>query len=141
MFKLSTLALVGIVTAASVLPSLAQFAANNPGGPNYPSAGDPWDCRNEIGHVRRISADDINRIQDQSVWLYPICEQHSILPTDDYDRLFLEGNVFTLRQPVARNATLMNALRAKGYDQHDVISVVFAAGNSIMLYVHQRDMN
>ena len=46
-----------------------------------------------------------------------------------------------MRGEIGRNPTLMNALRAKGYDQHDVISLVPAAGNSVLLYVHQRDMN
>lgn len=36
--------------------------------------------------------------------------------------------------------TLMAALNACGYDQHDVVSLRFGGGGSIILYVHQRDM-
>lgn len=143
MIKLTALALLaGLATAATVVPSSAQFfAAAVPGGPsNYPVSSQSDDCRDEMSHVRRISAADIQSIHDRSVWLYPVCEKAYLLPRDDYGTLFLDGNANTLRQPIARNQTLMTALRAKGYDQHDVISVVFAAGNSILLYVHQREM-
>jgi hypothetical protein len=53
----------------------------------------------------------------------------------------VNGNVNHLRVSIAHNATLMTALRAKGYDQHDVVSLRHGANNSIILYVHQRDMN
>ena len=140
MFKLTALAvLAGIATATTIVPSSAQFfiAVPNQG---KPASTQSYDCRDEIGYARRISATEIQGIHDRSVWLYPVCEESSILPRDDYGTLFIDGNANTLRQPIARNATLMNALRAKGYDQHDVVSVVFAAGNSVLLYVHQRDM-
>lgn len=142
MTKMTTLALIaGLVTVATILPSSAQIAV--PGGPNNPppALGSSYDCTNEVGHVRPVTVSEINEIHDRKVWLYPICEEMSVLPNDNYGTLFLDGNANTLRRPIARNETLMTALSTKGYDQHDVISVVFAAGNSVLVYVHQRDMN
>lgn len=141
MFKHTALALVvGLATIATTLPSNAQFfAANIPN--KRTTASSSYDCADEMGHVRRISVDEVKGIHDRRVWLYPVCERGSLLPRDDYGTLFLDGNAGVVRREIGRNPTLMNALRAKGYDEHDVISVVPAAGNSVLLYVHQRDMN
>lgn len=139
MLKLTTLALVaGLATMSTVLPSHAQFAV--PGGPNNPVVEATDTCTGPNGFVRRVSVAEINAIHDQKVWLDPVCEDTSLVSQYDIGSLFLDGNANTLRQPIARNATLMNALHAKGYDENDVVSVVFGARNSVLLYVHQRDV-
>jgi len=140
MLKFTALALIaGLATATTALPGYAQ--ANYPGTPNYPSSGPDHSCEDEMGHMRPVNLFDIQSIHDQRIYLYPICEDPTVPGKNSYGTLFLDGNVNTLRQPIARNATLMNALTAKGYDHNDVVSLRFAAGNSIYLYVHQRDMN
>ena len=42
--------------------------------------------------------------------------------------------------PIAHQPVMINALKARDYDQHDVVSVRFSANNGVILYVHQRDM-
>jgi hypothetical protein len=139
MLKLTALTLLaGLTTVATVLPSNAQFAAVPP---KKPVAVSTYDCAEEMGHVRRLGVADIDSITDRSVWLYPICEDLTASGRNVYGSLFFDGNANVLREPIARNAVLMSALEAKGYDQHDVISVVFGAQHSVLLYVHQRDMN
>jgi hypothetical protein len=139
MLKITALTmLAGLTMVATILPSNAQFIAAQP---KKPAAASSHDCANEMGHVRRLGVADIDSITDRSVWLYPVCEDLTAYGRNDYGTLFLDGNANVLREPIARNEVLMSALEAKGYDQFDVISVVFGAQNSVLLYVHQRDMN
>jgi hypothetical protein len=140
MNKFTVIALVaGLATAAAALPSNAAILL--PNIPNKPAATSSYDCAHEMVQIRRVSAEQINGIQDRSVWLYPVCEDLTAYGRNNYRDLFFDGNAGVVRGEIGRNATLMNALRAKGYDEHDVISIVMAAGNSVLVYVHQRDMN
>jgi len=124
-----------------VLPSHAQFLGANIANPNYPTSRTDHDCADEMGHMRRVNVFDIDGITDRKVYLHPVCEDLTVFGKNNYGTLFLDGNVNLLREPIARNRTLMSALRARGYDHYDVVSLRFGARNSIILYVHQRDMN
>ncbi|MBO9588230.1 hypothetical protein [Devosia sp.] len=142
MLKITTLAiLAGLVTATSVAPSFAQFAV--PGGnQRYPQgSGQQYDCAASMGHMRSVKQADIFAINGNRVALLPVCEDLTVPGKNAYGALFVNGNVNHLRVPIARNATLMAALTAKGYDQNDVVSLRHGANDSIILYVHQRDMN
>jgi len=141
MFKITTLAvLVGLATAATTLPSAAQFiAAKVPGGP-APSSSTANECAYQLNYMSRVTRAHIESIKDQPVYLIPVCEDGLIGRNDDYGWLFTTGNVGTLRLPIARNRALMAALMAQGYDQQDVISLRFGGDNSIVLYVHQRTL-
>ena len=144
MLKLTTLMLVaGLATAATTTMSSAavwvagqQNQQTKPVAP--PNAGN---CADEMGHMRRVKASDIEAIRGNDVWLIPICEELHLTGRGDYGALFVNGNVDRLRTPIARNATLMAALKAKGYDQNDVVSLRFGGNNGIVLYVYQRHMN
>lgn len=94
-----------------------------------------------MGHMRSVRQADINAIHGNRVSLQAVCEDLTVLGKNAYGSLFVNGNVNHLRVPIARNATLMAALTAKGYDQNDVVSLRHGANDSIILYVHQRDMN
>ncbi|HWV22058.1 MAG TPA: hypothetical protein VN036_13605 [Devosia sp.] len=140
MFKITTFAvLAGMFTLTAVLPSAAQVA----GGPsNYPSpSSSPTNCEEMVGHMRSVSRADIDAIRGNRVGLQPICEDLTVSGKNAYGAIFVNGNVNHLRVPIARNATLMAALAAKGYDQNDVVSLRFGAHDSVILYVLQRDMN
>lgn len=139
MFKLTTLAiLAGLATAATTMPSAAQFIA---GQPNKPVASsNDEECAYQLNYMPRVTRGHIEAIKGQPVALIPVCEDGLIGRNDDYGWLFTSGNVGTLRQPIARNATLMTALMAQGYDQQDVVSLRFGGGNTITLYVHQRNL-
>lgn len=139
MFKLATLAVLsGLAMSAATLPSMAQVAA--PGGkPSSPSVNDT-ECAYQLNYMPRVTRSQVAAINGQPVHLVPVCEDKVAGELEDYGWLFVAGNVDTLRLPIARNATLMRALDAEGYDQHDVVSLRFAGGNTITLYVHQRSM-
>lgn len=133
MIKTTVLAaLVGILTATAVLPSNAAVLVPKP------KASSTDNCGYQLDYMARVTRATIEGINDQSVYLIPVCETGN--PNDDYGSLFISGNVSTLRQPIAQNSTLMAALQAQGYDHQDVISLRVGGGNSIMLYVHQRNM-
>ncbi|KQX42439.1 hypothetical protein ASD04_00250 [Devosia sp. Root436] len=138
MLKTTVLAvLVGLASAATTLPSAAQFLA---GPPNFPSNGYEEDCAYPLNYMPRVTRAHIQSIDGQPVYLVPVCEDGLIGRNDDYGWLFVHGNVDTLRLPIARNDTLMAALTAQGYDSQDVISLRFGGGDSITLYVHQRNL-
>jgi len=141
MLKITALvALTVVATATTILPSAAQVAA--PGAQLPPkSAGNPQDCSDSMGHMRSVKRADIDAIRGNHVALLPICEDLTVPGKNAYGPLFVNGNVNHLRVPIAHNATLMAALSAKGYDQNDVVSLRHGAQDSIILYVHQRDMN
>jgi hypothetical protein len=141
MLKTATFAVIaGILTLTTVLPSAAQFAGAQQRRPG-PSATSPIDCAEVMGHMRSVRQADIGAINGNRVSLDPVCEDLTVGGKNAYGSLFVNGNVNHLRVPIAHNTTLMAALTAKGYDQNDVVSLRFGGGGSIILYVHQRDMN
>lgn len=143
MFKNTVLAaLVGLATIATILPSNAQFlAAHVPGGNNNPpAASNESECAYPLHYLPRVTRALINTIKSQPVYLVPVCEDGLIGRNDDYGWLFVEGNVETLRLPIARNHALMAALGHEGYDEQDVISLRFGGDDTITLYVHQRNL-
>ncbi len=97
-------------------------------------------CADEMGFMRGVNRADIEAIDDQSVMIIPVCESGSLIHNDDYGSLFVDGNVNAVRGPIAHNRTLMSALLSKDYDQNDVVSLRFGGNNSIVVYVHQRNM-
>lgn len=139
MLKTTTFAvLAGMFTLTSVMTSAAQVA----GGPNHPAPSpSPTNCEEMVGHMRSVHQADIAAINGNRVGLQAICEDLTVSGKNAYGAIFANGNVNHLRVPIARNATLMAALTAKGYDQNDVVSLRFGAHDSIVLYVLQRDMN
>lgn len=134
MLKTTVLAaLVGILSATAALPSNAAVLLPKP-----PKNSSTENCGYQLDYMARVTRATIEAIYDQSVYLVPVCETGNA--NDDYGSLFTSGNVNTLRLPIAQNPTLMAALQAQGYDHQDVISLRIGGGNSIMLYVHQRNM-
>jgi hypothetical protein len=141
MLKLTALAvLAGLATAAATLPSSAQFIAGPPPGANNPTPMVEDDCAYQLNYMPRVTRAHIEAIHDRPVYLVPVCEDGLRSHNDLYEWLFTKGNVGTLRLPIARNGTLMAALLAEGYDHQDVISLRFGGDDSIVLYVHQRNL-
>lgn len=140
MFKTTVLAaLVGLVTAATILPSNAMFLGPKPNKPT-PSSQSEEECSYQLNYMPRVTRAHIESINSQPIFLIPVCEDGLIGRNDDYGWLFTSGNVGTLRLPIAHNQALMGALEAQGYDQQDVISLRFGGDDSIVLYVHQRSL-
>lgn len=139
MFKTTVLALLaGLVTATTIVPSHALFIAAPPNKKPPVASSTEEECSYQLNYMPRVTRAHIESIQNNHVYLIPVCENG--LGRDDYGWLFTSGNVGTLRQPIARNAALMSALTAEGYDQQDVVSLRFGGDGSVALYVHQRDL-
>jgi hypothetical protein len=139
MFKTTALALLAVITTATTI--VPSHAINLPGRGNKPvvSSNDD-DCAYQLNYMPHVTRAHIEAIAGRDVYLIPVCEDGLIGRNDDYGWLFTSGNVGTLRQPIARNTTLMNALSAEGYDQQDVISLRFGGEDDVVLYVHQRTL-
>ena len=133
MLKLTALAVIaGLATAATMLPSSAQFFAGPPPGANNPTPIVEDDCAYQLNYMPRVTRAHIESIHDRPVYLVPVCEDGLRNHNDLYEWLFTKG--------IARNSTLMSALMAEGYDHQDVISLRFGGDDSIVLYVHQRNL-
>ena len=138
MLKTTVLTLLaGIATAATIMPSNAQFIAGVPQNKPAPTVSED-ECAYQLNYMPRMTRTLIESIHSQPVYLIPVCETG--LGRDDYGWLFTTGNVGTLRLPIANNRTLMSALTAQGYDHQDVISLRFGGNGDVVLYVHQRDL-
>jgi hypothetical protein len=141
-FKTATLAFA--VLAMTTITASAQFvrvtvpgSTPTPTAPGAASTGSYSVCGYDLGFMRRPSTRDIAAIGNHSVVLNPVCED-SFTNRHEIGSLFDDGNVTGLRPHIARNATLMSALRAGNYDHDDVVALRFGANNSVILYVHQR---
>lgn len=141
MNKLSALTVIaGLAVALTTMGAQAAFVAAAPNKPNMPASSEP-DCSSTMGHMRLIRRADIEAIHGQHVTLIRICEDDSLVSARSYGTLFVDGNVDTLRQPIAGNETLITALIQEELDQHDVVSMRYGANDSVILYVFDRHMN
>ncbi|MET3926236.1 hypothetical protein [Devosia sp. 2618] len=141
MYKLTTVAVIlGLVTAFASTASHASVwnGPRDDQRPESPSS-DP-DCSELMGFMRTPKAAEILGLVAQRIAIIPVCEDRTVARKNDYGSLFVNGNAELLRNPIARNPGLIGALRSQNYDQHDVVSVRFGSGGTIILYVHQRDM-
>ncbi|WP_240232847.1 hypothetical protein [Devosia lacusdianchii] len=143
MNKLTTLtAIAGLVTALTTIASPAAVFNHVAGKPNVPGsaeATDP-DCTAVLGYMRTPKGAEIMSLVAAHIAIIPVCEDLTVPGRNNYGPLFVNGNAELLRQPIARNPALIDALRARDYDQNDVVSVRFGGNDSIIFYVHQRDM-
>ncbi|MGV8955364.1 MAG: hypothetical protein ACOH2M_29995 [Cypionkella sp.] len=133
-----------IAGLASVLSTLVCSAAVvAPRAPRVAPHEHQAECSTDMGHMRSVTRADIQTIgRDQRIVLVPVCEVEGVHTRyEDNGTLFRDGNVNTLRQPIARNPALISVLESKDYDEQDVISLRFGGNNSVILYVHQRETN
>jgi hypothetical protein len=134
-------AIAGLATAFTTIASSAAILNNVPGKPNYSSESSDPDCTALMGFMRTPKSTEITGLISPHVAVISVCEDLTVAGRNNYGPLFVNGNAELLRQPIARTPALIEALRAKQYDQHDVVSVRFGGNDSVILYVHQRDMN
>ncbi|MEO8684767.1 MAG: hypothetical protein ABI414_08005 [Devosia sp.] len=142
MNKLTTITIIaGLASVLSTMVCSAAIVA--PRAPRAAPHEHQAQCSTDLGHMRSVSRADILAIGGgQRIVLVPVCEEEGVHSRhEEYGTLFRDGNVNTLRQPIARNPALIAALGSKDYDEQDVISLRYGGNDSIILYVHQRDMN
>ncbi|MDB5538095.1 MAG: hypothetical protein JWP26_3221 [Devosia sp.] len=130
--------LAGLTMAFTTIASSAAIV--RPRHPTAVSQTSHTECIESLGHFRSVHRDDIDAIDGQSVMVIHVCDENSLLSDASYGSLFIDGNVNTLRRPIAHNYTLMSALDEEGLDQNDVVSLRFGGNDSIVLYVYDRDM-
>lgn len=153
MNKLHLLTVIaGLTLAATTIGAQAQVAGRgnnnntttttttNDNGPRRQTSVSQADCADEMGHMRSVHRADIDAINGQPVFLIRVCEDLTVVGRNNYGALFVNGNVDTLRLPIARNRTLTRALGEQKLDQNDVVSLRFGRNDSIVLYVYDRDM-
>jgi hypothetical protein len=138
MNKLTSIAIIAGLVAATTMSASAQSTRS----PNYPRSTPATDseCTSIMGHMRSVNRADIESIRHHRIALIPVCEDLTVAGRSNYGPLFINGNVETVRIPIARNRTLMSALMSQDYDQFDVVALRFGANDSVILYVRQRDM-
>ena len=149
---------VALIVALSVgLLSTAAFAASTqprtngstvPGGnPNTctvlcPIPGDAEvsvrDCSDKLKDLRRITASQVRRIDDQDVvHLVPLCDTIGHSLTEGEREYLARGNVSGLIPVIGRNPVLLAELDDRGYAPDDVIGIALGVDAAI-LYVHHR---
>ena len=133
-----------IASLVTAMAGTSAFAQQVPGGPTHQpyqsSTSSEPDCTDLMGFMRSVKQAEIKAFSGERVRLIPVCEDGTHRTRNAYGTLFRDGNAELLRGPIAGHPTMIGALRARDYDQHDVVSVRFSANNGVILYVHQRDM-
>jgi hypothetical protein len=129
--------LLAITLAASALMALAgpALAYNKPTYPERPrvpvSAPSTYSCANELGHLRRVYEDQLDFVTDsQDVSIVPVCLG------EDYGVMRNDGNAGALRQHIAYNDAMLEALAAANFLSDDVVGVRMTGDDSVILYVH-----
>ena len=124
-----TLSPIPVITG----PAYAQCTAgpsvcpptNNPTGSTY-------ECSNELGHLRRVYEEDLEDIEDPNrVAVVPVCLG------EDYGIMRSDGNAGALREAIADNDAMMEALALKNFGSDDVIGIRMTDVDALILYVHQ----
>jgi hypothetical protein len=124
-----TVAPIPVVTGTAYAQRCPTFAANYPCRSEQTST---YDCSSELGHLRRVYEDDLDAIVDPNrVAVVPVC------PGDDYGIMRSDGNAGALRQVIASNDAMMEALWEKGdFRADDVIGIRMTGDEEVILYVH-----
>lgn len=124
--------LVGVsaISLAIGLTVSAQAQINNP-CPNgrCPETEHEEHCGDQLGHLRRVYAEEIIAIDDgYRVWITEICPEFSLMRSD--------GNAVGLRDVIARNPILVDALQSRSFTANDVFAVRMMGDDTINLFVH-----
>jgi hypothetical protein len=128
-----------IAFAAPVAPVMAGGILTVPDLPNGPR-GEPgrdprggfstYDCKNDLGFLRRVYEEELDLVTNPNeVSVIPICG-------GDYGLMRSDGNAGALRQHIADNAAIMDALGDANYFSDDVVGVRMTGGGSVTIYVH-----
>ena len=86
------------------------------------------DCGGELGYLRRVYEEEIDFVVDASI--VAVCEG------DDYGLMRSDGNAGAIRQHLADNGDIMDALVAANFRVEDVVGVRMTGDDSAVIYVH-----
>ncbi len=130
-FAALTVSAIPVVTITTT-PALAQACIRSPNCPGTPS-GSSYDCTTELGHLFRVYEEELEESDNPNyVVVRPICIG------EDYGVFRNDGNVGTLRNVIADNSAMMEALFENGdFDPEDVIGIRLIGEGKVILYVHE----
>ena len=141
MFRHLTLAAVSLaIVSASPVPVLVGTAqAQNcgplavAGAPCRPPNGSAstYDCSTQLGYLRRVYEEDLDNIEDPNlVSVVPICVGES------YGVMRADGNAGALRNAIADNDAITEALFLKNFGPDDVVGIRMTDDDTATFYVH-----
>jgi hypothetical protein len=131
-----------VAFAAPVAPVMAEGGILV--GPDFPSdhpRGEPgrdprgggystYECKNDMGHLRRVYEEDLDIVTNPNeVSVIPVCG-------GEYGLMRADGNAGALRQHIATNEAIMDALGDANYFSDDVVGVRMTGDESVIIYVH-----
>ncbi len=127
-----TFALAGLVALASPAAAYNKPTWKPEDKPRVPvSAPSTYSCANELGHLRRVYEDQLDFITDsEDVSIVPVCVG------EDYGVMRNDGNAGALRQHIADNDAMIEALDRANFLSNDVVGVRMTGDDSVILYVH-----
>ena len=139
MLKHIALAAVSIsMFSAAPLPlvtgeALAQASNCRPGATycTPQASGSTYDCTGELGYLRRVYEEELDEIENPNrVAVVPVCmgESYGVMRSD--------GNAGALRQAVANNDAMTEALFRKNFEPDDVVGIRMTDIDALILYVH-----
>lgn len=122
------------VAPLPVVTGPALAAPNCPPGATYctpQSSGSTYDCTTDLGHLRRVYEEQLDEVENPNrVAVVPVCMGES------YGVMRSAGNAGALRQAVANNDAMTEALFRKNFVADDVVGIRMTGIDSLILYVH-----
>lgn len=98
---------------------------------DYPKPS-TYSCSSELGYLRRVYEEELDAVSDPHyVSVVAVCQG------EDYGALRSEGNAGALRQAIADNDAMTEALFVKGdFRPEDVVGIRMTGEEKVILYVH-----
>ena len=119
----------GSVLAQRTPSNCTAGAACNPN--KTPGVTETYRCSDELGYLRRVYEEELEAIEDPLlVSIVPICMGES------YGVMRADGNAGALRQTIADNDAMMEALFDKNFRYDDVVGIRMTGEESLILFVH-----
>lgn len=112
-------------------PALAQPNCTHSRCPPTDNPGTTYRCTDQLGYLRRVYEDELEVIDNPDyVSIFPICS------TESYGIFRTEGNAGSLREAIADNDAMTEALFLKNFGPEDVVGVRMTGPASLILFVH-----
>ena len=122
-------AILATVVAVSSLgfALTAAEAAVVPGKPKKPTTS-TYECGAELGYLRRVYEEEVAAIEEP--WIMAVCDG------EDFGLMRNDGNAGALRNELAANDYVMEALDAANFTVDDVIGIRMTGDEEAVIYVH-----
>jgi hypothetical protein len=125
---LATLSLspVPVITGAAIAQAACIAQCREP-----KSSPSTYSCTNQLGYLRRVHEEELDEIVDPNrVFVTPVCVQES------YGMMRSDGNAGALRQAIAANDAIQEALFRKNFLTEDVVGIQMTGDGTAVFYVH-----